>query len=353
MLKNGDTLHGKLVKEVGGTLTFHTDALQDVKVKWAGVKTLQTSEPFAVLDSRAKSRGRKDGGQIPVGALDVSAGTITLRPALGAAAGFTIPVENAAYIVDQQTLDQQVFHNPGFFSGWNGSVTAGATLVQSTQNQYTESGSVALVRTVPGVPWLNLRNRTSADFSGSFGKITQPGAPTAKTAIFHADAERDEYFSRRFFGLGQVAFDHNFAQSLQLQSVFGGGIGFTALKTTTQELDLKATIQYESQQFLAIAPAPSGPTQHLVGSTFSADYTRSWKLLAFVQEAAFVPAYNNPHAYSANETDTLNFPAYKNLGFSVGTLDSYLNDPPAATPPTQRNSFQFILGLSYAIKSKY
>ena len=33
-------------------------------------------------------------------------------------------------------------------------------------------------------------------------------------------------------------------------------------------------------------------------------------------------------AYSVNETNTLGFPAYKNLGFTIGTLDSYLNDPP-------------------------
>jgi hypothetical protein len=34
-------------------------------------------------------------------------------------------------------------------------------------------------------------------------------------------------------------------------------------------------------------------------------------------------------------------------------MDSYLNDPPAAVPPTKRNSFQFTTGLTYAIKSKY
>jgi hypothetical protein len=37
----------------------------------------------------------------------------------------------------------------------------------------------------------------------------------------------------------------------------------------------------------------------------------------------------------------------------MGTLDSYLNDPPTSLPPTKRNSFQFTMGLTYAIKSKY
>jgi hypothetical protein len=34
-------------------------------------------------------------------------------------------------------------------------------------------------------------------------------------------------------------------------------------------------------------------------------------------------------------------------------MDSYLNDPPVSLPPTKRNSFQFTMGLTYAIKSKY
>ena len=41
-----------------------------------------------------------------------------------------------------------------------------------------------------------------------------------------------------------------------------------------------------------------------------------------------------------------------NLSFSLGTNDSYLNDPPTSLPPTKRNSFQFTMGLTYAIKPK-
>ena len=101
-------------------------------------------------------------------------------------------------------------HEPGFFTGWNGAATAGATLVTATQNQYTVSGALNLVRAVPSVTWLNPRNRTSTDFTGSFGKITQPAytvgtvftpATTTKTAIYHIDGERDEYLSAKFFGL--------------------------------------------------------------------------------------------------------------------------------------------------------
>jgi hypothetical protein len=261
-----------------------------------------------------------------------------------------IPDENAPYIIDETTLDKQIHRSPGFFQGWNGAVTAGATVVNATQNQYAFSGAVGLVRVVPTVTWLNPRDRTTVGFIGSYGKITEPGTEETKTAIYHAEAERDEYFSPRVYALGQVAFDHNFSQNLDLQQIYGVGIGWTALKTPTQSLDLKATIQYERQQFIT---GVSDTNANLVGSTFSAAYVLKKKIFTFAQGVEYIPAYNDFSAYSVNETNTLGFVAYKNFGFTIGTLDSYLNNPPTSLPPTKRNSFQFTMGLTYTLKSNY
>ncbi len=97
----------------------------------------------------------------------------------------------------------------------------------------------------------------------------------------------------------------------------------------------------------------STTNENLIGSTLSLSYVLHRKFVTYTQGLAFIPAFNDPHAYSANETNTLAFPAYKNLSFSLGTLDSYLNDTPVSEPPTKHNSFQFTMGLTYAIKSKY
>jgi hypothetical protein len=358
VLSNGDTLHGKFVSEVAGKVTFHSDPLGDVSLGWDKIKELHTNQKFAVLDDKVKSRGKKAARQIPEGTLDVADQAVTVHPE-NAAAAAPIPVKNAQFIMDAAALDKQLNHEPGFFSGWNGAATAGATLVTATQNEYTVSAGIGLVRVVPTVEWLNPRDRTSVDFTGSLGKITQPAyssggttvpAVVSKSAIYHADAERDEYLSPRFFALGQTAFDHNFGQDLDLQQIYGGGFGWTALKTPKQEADLKGTMQYEKQQFIT---GTSSGNQNLIGSTFAANYVLHLKLFTFIQGVAYIPAYNNTHAYSANETNTFVFPAYKRLSFSLGTMDSYLNDPPVSLPPTRRNSFQFTMGLTYAIKSKY
>jgi hypothetical protein len=362
VLSNGDTLHGKFVSSMGGKVTFHSDPLGDVTVGWDKIKELHSSQKFAVLDDKAKAMGRKASTQVPVGTVEVENQTLTVH--VDNAAVETFLTKSVEIVTDEATLDKQIHRSPGFFAGWNGAATAGATLVAATQNQYTVSGGIGLVRTVPTVSWLTPRDRTSFDFSGSFGQITQPGylsgttpvpAVVTKSEIYHGDAERDEYLSPRFFALGQVAFDHNYSQSLSLQQIYGGGFGWTALKTAKQEADLKGTAQYEKQQF-SIGGAAAN--KNLIGSTFAASYLLHVKLFTYTQGIAYIPAYNDFRAYSANETNTFAFPAYKRLSFSVGTMDSYLNDPPVQAqpltqPPTKRNSFQFTMGFTYAFKSTY
>jgi hypothetical protein len=149
-----------------------------------------------------------------------------------------------------------------------------------------------------------------------------------------------------------VAYDHNYSQSLDLQQIYGGGIGWTIVKKPKETLDLKATIQYERQSFLN-ATTP-GSNQSLIGSTFAANYVRYLaKGLVFNQQLAYIPAWNNLHAYSVDETDTLILPVYKRLSLSVGTVDSYLNDPATTVPPTKRNSFQFTMGATYSLPAPH
>ncbi len=102
----------------------------------------------------------------------------------------------------------------------------------------------------------------------------------------HFGAERDQYFSPRVYALGQVAFDHNFAQDLQLQQIYGGGFGWTAIKSPKQEFDLKGTMQYEKQQFM---PGAGSANQNLIGSTFAASYLLHLKLLTYAQDLDSFP----------------------------------------------------------------
>jgi Protein of unknown function, DUF481 len=348
---NGDQLTGKLLREVNGSVTFHSDIAGDVTVTWDKIKSIRSSQQFAVVQQGQHVTRKTANTDIVQGNVQVEDDQVKVSPANGAA-GKDIPVKNAQYIIDQSTFGKEVLRNPGFGYGWSGTVTAGATLVEATQNSRNFTGGAALARTIPTVNWLDPRNRTLFDFTGAYGTVTQPGTTGTKTNIIHFDAEQDWYFSPRFFFLVEASFDHNYSQGLNLQQSYGGGAGYTVIKRPTQELDVKFDIHYEKQAYFVtpniVPPPPLTPSKNLIGADFGDTYmVKLVHGLVFNQGAMITPAFNQSNAYSAVASAGLLFPAYKRFGFSVGTLDDFLNDPAAGS---KKNSFQFTAGVTYSLK---
>jgi hypothetical protein len=347
---NGDQLTGKLLREVGGSVTFHSDIAGDVTVTWDKIKSIHSSQQFAVVEQGQHVTRKTDNAAIAHGAVQVEDNEVKVAPTGGTPKD--IPVKNAQYVIDQATFDKEVRSRPSFFSGWNGAVTAGAALVEATQNSRNFTGSAALVRAIPSVTWLDPRERTLFDFSGAYGSITQPGTAGTKTNIIHFDAEHDWYVSPRFYFLVDAAFDHNYSQGMSLQQLYGAGAGYTLIKDPRQELDLKFDIHFERQQYFVtpgILPLPPlTPSKNLVGADFGDTYMLKLPHgLLFNQTAVITPAFNQTNAYSALATAGLTFPVYKRFGFTVGTLDDFLNDPAIGS---KKNSFQFTAGVTYTLK---
>ncbi len=348
---NGDQLTGKLLREINGSVTFHSDIAGDVTVTWDKIKSIHSGQQFAVVQQGQHVTRKTADADIAQGAVQVQDDQVKVTPAKSDTSK-DIPVKNTQYMIDQATFNKEVRGNPGFGYGWSGSITAGATLVEATQNSRNFTGGVALARTIPTVNWLDPRNRTLFDFTGAYGTVTQPGTAGSKTNIIHFDAERDWYFSPRFYFLAEASFDHNYSQGLDLQQTYGGGLGYTVIKSPKQELDLKFDIHYQKQKFFVtpniVPPPPLSPSKNLIGADFGDTYMLKLPHgLVFNQGATITPAFNQTNAWSAVGTAALLFPVYKRLGFSVGALDDFLNDPAAGS---KKNSFQFTAGVTYSLK---
>ncbi len=338
---DGEKLIGHLENVKGGKVTFKSDMAGEVTVEWSKIQELRTASPFAVISKNTKVVKHADTSQVPQGNLTMTDQKIAVQPATGEAK--TVPVADAGIVVTEADFDKAVNHSEGFLENWGGTVTAGLSLVEATQNAQTFTGGISLVRVTPTESWLNPSSRTTVDFSAAYGKVTQPGLPDIKTDIYHADAEEDKYFSPRLFGFGQTAFDHNFSQGLDLQDMFGGGLGWTAYKSGVAELDLKGAMSYIHQSF-----SVSASNQSLVGSTFAEIYTRKFAHGVLLNEQISVtPAWNNTKAYFATGSAGLTLPVHKRLAVSLNVADTRLNDPP---PNFKKNSFQFTAGLTYALR---
>jgi hypothetical protein len=348
---NGDQLTGKLLREIDGSVTFHSDIAGDVTVTWDKIKSIKSGQQFAVIQQGQHVTRKTPNGAIAQGAVQVEDDQVKVTAPAGGPSK-DIPVKNTQYVIDQATFNKEVLGKPSFFSGWSGALTGGATLVEATQNSRDFTGSAALVRAIPSVTWLDPSERTLLDFSAAYGSITQPGTLGTKTNIIHFDAEQDWYVSPRFYFLVDAAFDHNYSQGMSLQQLYGGGAGYTLIKDPKQELDLKFDIHYERQQYFVtpgiVPPPPHTPSKNLIGADFGDTYMLKLPHgLVFNQTAVITPAFNQTNAYSALATAGLTFPVYKRLGFTVGTLDDFLNDPAIGS---KKNSFQFTAGVTYTLK---
>jgi hypothetical protein len=248
-------------------------------------------------------------------------------------------------MVGQGAFLSAVQQAPSLLHNWTGTASFGASLVEATQSSVSVTSSVSLTRAIPTETWLPPRNRTTADFTSTYGSLSQPATPIIKTSIFHADAQRDEYFTERFYALADTAFDHNFSMGLDLQQIYGVGVGWTALKNDIESLDVQGSVTYERQSFFV--PALN---HNLVGSMFSEAFNRKFADgVTLAQKLAFNPAWDVLSAYSMNASVILAVPLYKHFNFSTTLADSFLNNPP---PGFRKNSFQFITALGYTFGAK-
>lgn len=350
VFKNGDQLTGKLERSVGTDITFKSDAVGEVTIPMDKVKELRSSSNFVVLQKNEKiTRQAKQAGTL---ALEDS----TLTETIPGVSPQTIPTKNVAYVVDGATYNKELNGNPGFFHGWNGAITGGATVLQSSSYGQTLTAGISLIRAIPSVPYLPPRTRTTFNLLETYGKLTQPVIPNptglpaavAKTSIFHTDFEHDKYITPRFYMLGDLSFDHNFAQGMNLQQIYGVGAGYTVLMDAIQQLDVKADLHYSQLKYIAPPPpAPSTPDLNLVGSTFGEAYKRTLpgKIL-LTQSGTYIQSWNNTDAWSAIGSLGLALPVYHRFSLSMNLLDNYLNLP---SPGFNKNSLQFVTGVTYTL----
>lgn len=353
---NGDQLTGAVERGAGDSVLFKSDMAGEILVPFAKIKELRAHGKFALLRKDTKTPTTN----VQEGTIGYADSKVTLSSSSGTIA--SVDPDKVDFLIDKTTYERQVLGHVPLWSGWKGSVTGGATFVRSTQNGATLTAGTSLVRAIPLVGYLPPKSRSIFNLTETYGKLTQPVIPQPlppadtipdtiiKTNIFVAGFEQDRYFSPRFYALGHANFNHDYSQGLDLQQVYGGGFGWTAIKQPKQELDLKADIHYEKQHFLPPADpltTPPTPDQNLIGSTVSELYHRNLpKGILFNQNLDALPAFNNSNAYSLDFGAGIVLPVYKRLGANFTTTDNFLNNP---APGFRKNSFQFLTGVTYTL----
>ncbi len=335
---NGEQLTGELEKADSNGITFKSPMAGEITVKWANIKNLASSKSFAIITKKEKLTHRDALALVPQGAVVADTREITIG-------GKQIPIADTSLVIPVADFDKALNHQPNLLHGWGGVATGGVSLVRATEDSTTFTGAITLTRATPTVNWLPPHDRTTIGYNQAYGTTSQTGIATVKTNIFHASAERDQYFSSRLFAFGSTTFDHNFSQSLNLQQAYGGGVGISVFRNAKTQLDFKGDVHYQQESF-----APPTASVNLFGSTFSETLARHLpRGLVLNEFGSISPSWNIISDYSAHVNASLIFPVYKGLGFTIGAVDDYLNNAPAGS---NKNSSQFTTGITYTIKPR-
>ncbi len=81
---NGDQLTGKLLREVAGSVMFHSDIAGDVTVTWDKIKSIHTSQQFAVIQEGQHVTRKTADADIAQGNVQVQDNPVKVTSAAGA-----------------------------------------------------------------------------------------------------------------------------------------------------------------------------------------------------------------------------------------------------------------------------
>ena len=265
---NGDQLTGKLVSAAGGSIVFASDMAGPLTIPFSKIRELRSDSSPAQFALLKKGVPVDKSHPAPEGTASITDGKVEVHPQAAASnlssssTQASIPVAEVSYLVGQGRVRPADRAQGRFLSRLerhgNRRRYAGALY---HYRQYLHRGA----QPHPCAAHRRLAASTQPHHSQCGGDLRQEHfarrhtadrprptpAVTTLSSIFNADSERDEYFSPRLYVLGDLSFDHNYAQGLSLQQVFGGGIGYTPIKNDKQELDFKADIHYEEQRYLS------------------------------------------------------------------------------------------------------
>jgi putative salt-induced outer membrane protein YdiY len=334
VLKNGDRLTGTIQKSDDKSLVLKTDYAGEVTVKWEAVQDFKSDQPLHV--------GLKNGETV-VGPVTASSGKVEVSTKT--AGNVETATENVVLMrSDAEQAAWEKSQHPGLLEGWNGGVNVGFALTGG--NSQTKNLALALngVRT-------GLHDKITLYEGSVYSTNDLPGADPHVTANSNKGGIRyDRDIKPRLFGFVNADFSTDALQDLNLRSVFGGGLGWHAIKRETTTLDVLGGVNYTYENYTQIAPVPEPPNfQHrlihrfaagTIGDEFMHKISNS---TVITQKAYFFDDIQNTGDYRATFDFGTVTKISKWLGWQNAFGDVYVTNPPAGK---KGNDLVFTTGLN-------
>jgi len=337
-LKNGDRLTGTVVKSDGKTLVLHTDAADDVTIKFDAIQDIKTDAELHVTVK---------GGKTAVGTVTTTDGKLQI--ATKTAGTVEAPKEDVTLIrndAEQQAYEKSI--HPGLMHGWNGGANVGFSVARG--NSQTENLALAFNASHPTL------NDKITLYANAINTTNNLATPSTVANLSQGGFRYDRNIRARLFVFGAADFMANALQFLDLRGVYGGGFGFHAIKSDRTVLDFLGGLNYTHETYSngtllipATATTPAvyesyGKTNRFAALTLGEELDQKLgKSTVLTQTAGFFPNLQQTGEYRF----TFNIGTVTKLnrwfGWQNQFSDIYVSNPPTTA---KKNDVIFTTGLN-------
>ncbi len=327
-MKNGDRFTGAIQKSDGKTLTLKSDYAGLITLPMDAVTSIQTDKPLSVVLKDGQTINgvvKSSGGKVEVATVptpqEVATGDVTaLRDA------------------DEEKAYERLQH-PSWDELWNGNVSLGlaGTAGNSQTFSFTTGMNAARVTNT---------DKTTVYFTAVKASSTINGvsADTAQAArggwAYNHDVD-----SRLFLSTFND-YEYDKFQGLNLRVDFGGGLGYTLIKSDTTLLAIQAGADYNHSSFMqgtvGVASPPSSSAELYWGDDYSLKLNKATSL---VQSFRMFNNVSQLGLYRMNFDAGATTQLKKWLTWNVTLSDRYLSDP---VPGRKTNDIIYSTGVGVA-----
>ncbi len=322
-LTNGDRLTGSIVKSDGKTLTLKTELAGTIEIKWSGIREL-TSDQTLVVTTASHPEPYS-------GTITAKDGTVTVT-----SGGKTESVSQADVKALRSLTEQAAYEkslHPGLTEGWTGGLNLGFALTGGN----SETTNVALAFTAARP---TTKDKLSMYANSVYATNNAPGANPATSANnIQGGIRYDRNFGPRLFGFVNGDFQTDALQQLDLRTVFGGGLGFHAIKGERTTLDLLVGPNYTHEAYTTF-------TRNFAALTAGDEFMHKLGHGTELKQKFFMyPDLSNIGEYRTTFDLGTVTKLSKWLGWQNSFGDIYVTNPPLGK---KKNDIVFTTGLNIA-----
>ena len=324
VLKNGDRLTGTIEKSDDKTLLIKTEFAGEVMVQWPAIMEINSTQPLHVSLSDGKT---------VVGKVTTSDGNLAV--ATPNAGTVTEPIASVTKLFGQaeQAAYEKSLH-PGLLEGWKGGANVGFGLTRG--NSQTKSLDIAFT-----ADRKTLHDHLGLYTNSVYATNDAPGATPATTVnAVQGGIRYDHDFTPRLFVYVGADFQTDALQTLDLRSVFGGGLGVHVIQNNRTTLDLLGGVNYTREKYSLL------PSRSFAAASLGEELSHKIGMNTLLtQKLYFFPDFNDTSEYRA----TFNFGTVtkisKWLGWQNAFGDIYVTNPPAGA---KQNDILLTTGLNFS-----